>query len=56
MAAVTIFCKDLNKLDPKIRNLPSASRFKKLLLIYFKTDEILVFNVHNPEAATQRCS
>ena len=31
-----------------MRNLPSLSRFKKSLLIYFKTDENLVFNVHNP--------
>ena len=38
-----------NKLDAKIRNLPSVFRFKKLLLIYFKTDENLIFGVHNPQ-------
>ena len=34
------FCiKEWYKLDAKIRNLGSVLRFKKLLLIYFKTDE-----------------
>ena len=43
------FCiKEWNKLDAKIRNLPSISRFKKSLLIYFKTDENSIFDVHNP--------
>ena len=35
-----LFCiKEGSKLDAKIRNLSSISRFKKLLLIYFQTDE-----------------
>ena len=43
------FCiKEWNKLDAKIRNLPSISRFKKSLLIYFRTDENSIFDVHNP--------
>ena len=29
----------LNKVDTEIGNLPSVSRFKKSLLVYFKTDE-----------------
>ena len=34
------FCiKEWIKADAKIRNLPSVSRFKKSLLICFKTDE-----------------
>ena len=42
------FCiKEWNKLDAKIRNLSSVSRFR---LIYFKTDENSVFGVHNPIA------
>ena len=40
--------KEWNKLDAKIRNLPFASRFKKSLLIYFKTDENSIFDAHNP--------
>ena len=31
----------------KTRNLPSVSRFKKSLLIYFKTDENSIFDIHN---------
>ena len=43
------FCiKEWSKLDIKIRNLLSVSRFKKLLLIYFKTVENSVLDVHNP--------
>ena len=43
------FCiKEWNKLDAKIRNLSSIFRFKKSQLIYFKTDENSVFDVHNP--------
>ena len=43
------FCiKEWNKLDAKIKNLPWVSRFKKSLLIYFKTDENSIFDVHNP--------
>ena len=29
----------LNKVDTETGNLPSVSRFKKSLLVYFKTDE-----------------
>ena len=35
-------------MDAKIRNLPSVSRLKTLLLIFFQTDENSVFGVHNP--------
>ena len=43
------FCiKEWNKLDDKIRNLPSVSGFKKSLLIYFKAAENSIFDVHNP--------
>ena len=35
-------------MDATIKNLPSVSRFKKLLLSYFKADENSIFNVHNP--------
>ena len=46
-----LFCiKEWNKLDAKIRNLPSVSRFKKSFLIYFKTDENSIFNAQNPIA------
>ena len=46
-----LFCiKEWNKLDAKIRNLPSVSRFKKSFLIYFKTDENLIFDAQNPIA------
>ena len=31
-------------------------RFQIQIIAFNKTDEIFVFNVHNPEAATQRCS
>ena len=41
------YIKVWNKLDAKIRNLLSVSRFKKSLLVYFKTDENSVFDVHN---------
>ena len=42
------FCiKEWNKLDAKVRNLPPVSRFKKSLLIYFKTDENSIFDVRN---------
>ena len=34
-------------MDAKLRNLPSLSRFKKLLSVYFKTDENSIFDVHN---------
>ena len=40
--------KEWSKLNAKIRNLPFAFRFKKSLLIYFKTDKNSVFDVHNP--------
>ena len=40
--------KEWNQLDAKIRNLPSVSRFKKSLLIYFKTDESSIFDIPNP--------
>ena len=41
--------KEWNKLDAKLRNLPSVSITKKSLLTYFKTDENSVFDVHNPK-------
>ena len=42
------FCiKGQSKLDVKIRNLLSVSRFKKSLLIYFKIDENSIFDVHS---------
>ena len=45
-----LFCiKEWNKFNAKIRNLPSVCIFKKLLLIYVKTDENSVFDVHNPK-------
>ena len=40
--------KDWNKLDTEIKNLPSLSTFKKALLVFCKTEENLLFNVHNP--------
>ena len=43
----TFVIKELDKLDAKIRNIPYISEFKKLLLIYFKTDENLIFDIHN---------
>ena len=44
-----LFCiKEENKLDAKIKTLPTISRFKKLLLIYFKIDESPFFDIHNP--------
>ena len=42
------YVKEWNKLNAKIRNLPSVSKFKKSLFIYFKTDENSIFDVHNP--------
>ena len=42
------FCiKGRSKLDVKIRNLLSVSRFRKSLLIYFKIDENSIFDVHS---------
>ena len=44
-----LFCiKKWNKLDAKIRNLPSVSRFKRSFLIYFKTNENSTFEAQNP--------
>ena len=40
--------KEWNKLDTKIKNLPSLSTFKKALLVLCKTEEHSLFNVHNP--------
>ena len=40
--------KEWNKLDTKIENLPSLSTFKKALLVFCKTEENSLFNVHNP--------
>ena len=40
--------KEWNKLDTKIKNLPSLSTFKKALLVFCKTEENSLFNVHNP--------
>ena len=43
------FCiKEWNKLDTKIKNLPSVSTFKRALLVFRKTEENSLFNVHNP--------
>ena len=39
--------KEWNKLDTKIKNLPPLSTFKKALLVFCKTEENLLFNVHN---------
>ena len=39
--------KELNKLDTKIKNLPSLSTFKKAPLVFCKTEENSLFNVHN---------
>ena len=38
----------MNKLDTKIKNLPSLSAFKKALLVFCKTEENSLFNVRNP--------
>ena len=46
-ASVGLFFSSVLK-NGKFRNLPSVSRFKKPLLIYFKTDENSIFDVHNP--------
>ena len=40
--------KEWSKLDTKIKNLPSLSTFKKALLVFCKTEENSLFNVHNP--------
>ena len=40
--------KEWKKLDTKIKNLPSLSTFKKPLLVFCKTEENSLFNVHNP--------
>ena len=40
--------KEWTNLDAKIRNLPCRYRFKKSFLIYLKTDENSIFDVHNP--------
>ena len=40
--------KEWNKLDTKIKNLPSLSTFKKALLVFCKTEENSLFNVPNP--------
>ena len=40
--------KEWNKLGTKIKNLPSLSTFKKALLVFCKTEENSLFNVHNP--------
>ena len=40
--------KEWNKLDTKIKNLPSLSTFKKALLVFCKTEENSLFNVYNP--------
>ena len=40
--------KEWNKLDTKIKNLPSLSTFKKAILVFCKTEEDSLFNVHNP--------
>ena len=40
--------KEWNKLYAKIINLSSVSKYKKSLLIYFKTDENAIFDARNP--------
>ena len=40
--------KEGSKLDTKIKNLPFLSTFKKALLVFCKTEENSLFNVHNP--------
>ena len=40
--------KEWNKLDTKMKNLPSLSTFKKALLVFCKTKENSLFNVQNP--------
>ena len=40
--------KEWNKLDAKIKNLPSLFTFKKTLLVFCKTEENSLFNVHSP--------
>ena len=40
--------KEWNKLDTKIKNLPSLSTFKKVLLVFGKTEENSLLNAHNP--------
>ena len=40
--------KEWNKLDTKIKNLPSISTFKKAPLVFCKTEENSLFNAHNP--------
>ena len=39
--------KEWNKLDTKIKNLPFPSTCKKAFLIFCKTEENSLFNVHN---------
>ena len=41
------YIKEWTNLDAKIRNLPCLYRFKKSFLIYLKTDENSIFDVHN---------
>ena len=40
--------KEWNKLDTKTKNVPSLSTFNKALLVFCKTEENSLFNVHNP--------
>ena len=40
--------KEWNKLDAKIKNLPSLSTFKKAFLVFCKTEKNSLFNVHSP--------
>ena len=40
--------KEWNKVDTKIKNLPSLSTIKKAFLVFCKTEENSLFNVHNP--------
>ena len=40
--------KEWNKLDTKIKNLPSLSAFKKALLVSCKTEGNSLLNIHNP--------
>ena len=40
--------KEWKKLDTKIKNLSSLSTFKKALLVFCKTEENSLFNVHYP--------
>ena len=40
--------KEWNKLDTKVKNLPSLYTFKKAFLVFCKTEENSLFNGHNP--------